>query len=57
MEQDFVYERDKIQPKSWFQCWQLQMAQKSIDCGAIRQAIKTDEETKIHIQQEENSNE
>lgn len=57
MEQDFVYWWDKITPKGWFQRWQLCMAQKAIDRGSIRLALKTDNETKVHIKQEENINE
>ncbi len=49
MEQDFVYWRNKVTPKGWFQSWQLHMAQEAINRGIIRQAIK--------IESEENSNE
>lgn len=46
MEQDFVYWWNKITPKGWFQCWQLRMAQKTIDDGIIRMAIKIESEDK-----------
>ena len=46
MEQDFVYWRNKITPRGWFQSWQLHMAQEAIDRGIIRQAIKIESEDK-----------
>ena len=49
MEQDFVYWGYKIEPKSWFSKWQIQMAQTAIERGSIRQAVKAEDETKIHI--------
>ena len=35
-----------ITPKGWFRCWQLRMAQKAIDDGIIRMAIKIESEDK-----------
>lgn len=49
MEQDFIYWGGKIEPKKWFQNWQLHMAQSVVDNGSLRLAIKIDDETKIHI--------
>lgn len=46
MEQDFVYWWDKITPKGWFSSWQLSMAQKAIDRGIIRTAVKIESEDK-----------
>lgn len=48
MEQDFVYWVDKIEPKAWFQNWQIHMAQYVIERGSIRQAIKIESEDKSH---------
>lgn len=47
MEQDFVYWWDKITPRGWFCSWQLRMAQKAIDDGVIRLAIKIESEDKV----------
>ncbi len=45
MEQDFVFWGNKIQPRGWFQNWQIHMAQHAIKGGFIRLAIKIKEDT------------
>ena len=43
MEQDFVYLRDKIQPKGWFCSWQIKMAYNLIQNGVLFKAEKADD--------------
>ena len=37
--QDFVYWHDKIIPRKWFMCWQIEMTIRAIKSGIIRYAI------------------
>ena len=44
MQQDFVYWRDKIEPRGWFMSWQLHFAAKAIGPdGVIYYAVKNEE--------------
>jgi hypothetical protein len=52
MEQSLVFWCTQIEPKAWFQNLQMHTAQQAINAGIIRQAIKAEDETKIHIKQE-----
>ena len=43
MQQDFIYFNGKIQPKAWFQCWQINMVNRCIGInGCIYYAIKNE---------------
>jgi hypothetical protein len=44
MEQEFVFWGPKIEPRAWFQNWQIHMAMNSIKGGFIRQAVKIEKE-------------
>ena len=37
--QDFVYWHDKIIPRKWFMCWQIEMTIRAMESGIIRYAI------------------
>ena len=37
--QDFVYWHDKIMPRKWFMCWQIEMTIRAVEAGIIRYAI------------------
>ena len=57
--QDFVYWHDKIIPRKWFMCWQIQMTIQAMEAGIIRYAISnmnTNELPKEETNETSNSN-